>query len=118
MNNIQTRDIIYSGGYEVKKPKVYYTHFDIKSKLSKSQLLLLLSEGFQDCSYGNDEVASFYHPDHDPLVIMVTYEYCDDKQKNVIGFEIYDGNEDEIYFSDDMADIIGIYKTIVQERRK
>ena len=48
---------------------------------------------------------------------MVTYEYCDDKQKNVIGFEIYDENEDEIYFSDDMADIIGIYKTIVQERR-
>ena len=125
---IKTTDIIYSGGYEVKKSPVYYTHFDIKSKLSKPQLLLLLSEGFQDCSYSNDEVASFYHPKSgekdsdglysDPLVIMVTYGYCEDKQKNVIGFEIYDENEDEIYFSDDMADIIGIYKTIAQERKK
>ena len=128
MNNIQTRDIIYSGGYSTKKKKVFFTHKMIKDQLSKDDLLLLLSEGFQDCSYSNDEVASFYHPVsgqkdsngnyHDPLVIMVIYDYCDDAQEFVITFEIYDENEDEIYFSDDMADIIGIYKTIVQQRRK
>ena len=46
---IQTRDIIYSGGYSTKKKRVFFTHKMIKDQLSNDDLLLLLSEGFQDC---------------------------------------------------------------------
>ena len=121
---IRTKDIIYSGDYQTVKKKTFYTHKDIKDKLSKDDLLLLLSEGFIDCSYDNDEVASFYHEKSgekdsnglysDPLVIMII---PDDDKILSISFEIYDDAEDEFYYSDNMEDIIGIYKTIVERRK-
>ena len=113
----KTSDIIFSGGYEVGKNKVFYTHKEIKDELSKDDLLLLLSEGFKDASYANDEAPSFYHPKSGTLLAIFVVKDEDDQSKPVT-FEIYDDIEDEVYFSDDMADIIGIFKTIVEQRKK
>ena len=38
---------------------IYQTHLDQKQKLTQEEAIALLSSGFKDCSYGNDECPSY-----------------------------------------------------------
>lgn len=38
---------------------IYQTHLDQKEKLTQEEAIALLSSGFKDCSYGNDECPSY-----------------------------------------------------------
>ena len=114
-----------------KHNQTYFTHRDDKNHLTHEQLLILLSEGFRDCSWSDDENASFYlegntfiNNEHmyDPLAIYVISnrdgekpvkpEYAD------VYFYIYDTDTDEHYHSESLEAIINVYKTILIERRQ
>ncbi len=44
--------------------QTFYIHQESKKLLTRTELLILLAEGFEDVSYGNDECASFARPDN------------------------------------------------------
>ena len=110
--------------------QTFYTHRDSKNLLTHEEMLILLAEGFQDVSYGNDECASFATPNndltngvyYDPIAIYV----CPNQDADGViypqwasedkYFYLYDENSGEEYVSEKLEHLVYEYKMIIKRR--
>tara|TARA_Y100000114_G_scaffold130516_1_gene128358 strand:- start:629 stop:1087 length:459 start_codon:yes stop_codon:yes gene_type:complete len=112
--------------------QTFYTHRDSKNLLTHEELLILLAEGFEDVSYGNDEYASFATPNnafingvhYDPISIYVCPNKDDD---GVIHpqwasedkyFYLYNERSGEEYVSEKLEHLVYEYKMIIKKRKE
>ena len=56
-------------------------HWDIKALITETDAQQLISAGFSDCSYGNDEVPSYYIDGVEDLHLMACDEIDDNGQR-------------------------------------
>ena len=64
-----------------RSPQSAKIHWDIKQLIPEIDALKLLMKGFSDCSYGNDEVPSYYIDGVEDLHLMACDEIDDSGQR-------------------------------------
>jgi len=90
---------------------VFDCHVDIKLLIPQRDAEVLLACGFQDCSFGCDEVPSYYIPDayHDSGCVLHVIDDLDDDHNRVSAKVTY-GVSDEHWFAfDNVRDAIDKY---------
>ena len=113
--------------------QTFYVHQESKKLLTRTELLILLAEGFEDVSYGNDECASFARPDnafingvhYDPIAIYVCpnedEEAKDGKlfpQYDYRYFYLHDYHTGKEWHSEVLEHLIYEYKMIIKKRKE
>lgn len=110
--------------------QTFYVHQESKKLLTRTELLILLAEGFEDVSYGNDECASFARPDndfingvhYDPIAIYVCPNEDDDgaifEHYGDRYFYLYDEATGQEWHSEVLEHLIYEYKMIIKKRKE
>jgi len=102
----------------VEHPACLQIHADIKALIPESDALKLLQYGFTDCSYGNDEVPSFYQPtDTNGDTQILVLDDIDEDYNRISGKISYIINHnarpcDTVYTS--ILDVINKYEEITK----
>ena len=119
--------------YEAITNQTFYVHQESKKLLTRTELLILLAEGFEDVSYGNDECASFARPDnafingvhYDPIAIYICpnedeaaedgklFPHFDDRY-----FYLHDYHTGKEWYSEVLEHLIYEYKMIIKQREE